>query len=255
MSRRASKRSLPLAQRTPQRWTPALIEGVVAGEAAVLGEMLREGHEESPELAARAALVRAHELTVAALERDPSSSIACRAGCSSCCSAKVVVTAPEILRIAAHLRRALDADALALLLDRVRAVDARTRGATRAQRAEMHLPCPLLEQGNCSIHQARPLHCFAWTSFDAAACERYWEAPGEQMAPPHHGTCYELTSAVIAGLGRACFESGLDGTPLELIAALRIALERPNAGERWQKQLPVFSTARDPEWLSENGFG
>ncbi|MEO7328482.1 MAG: YkgJ family cysteine cluster protein [Minicystis sp.] len=254
MSRRAPRRSLPLVKPQRQRWTPALIEGVVAGEAAVLGDVLREGTPEAPSIAASKALERAQALTGAVLERDPVSSIACQAGCSSCCSAKVVVAAPEILHIVAHLRRTLDAGALDALLERVRAVDARTRGATRAERAEMRLPCPLLEQGSCSIHEVRPLHCFAWTSFDADACERYWEAPGEQMAPPHHGDYYELTSAVLAGLGRACFESGLDGTPLELIAALRIALERPSAGERWQKQLPVFSTAGDQEWLDANGF-
>lgn len=251
MSRRAPRRSLPLAGPRRQRWTPALIEAVVAGEASVLGEVLRETQRpEAPALAALIAFSRVHDLAIAALESEPPlRPIACSAGCGSCCSAKVVVTAPEILRIAAHLREKLDEAALAALLERVRKADARTRGATRAQRAEMRLPCPLLVEGSCSIHEVRPLHCFGWTSFDAGACERYWEAPGEQLAPPHHGTLYELASAVLAGLGRACFEAGLDGTPLELIAALRIALERPNAGERWQKQLPVFATARDQEWI------
>ena len=63
--------------------------------------------------------------------------------------------------------------------------------------------------------------------------------------PPGHALSYELASAVLAGLGRACLDQGLDGHPLELVAALRIALERPNAEERWLARLPVFSQARE----------
>ena len=58
----------------------------------------------------------------------------------------------------------------------------------------------------------------------------------------------EDNNAVMAGLGWAAKERGLDATPLELIAALRVALERPNAAARWLAKLPVFATARDAEW-------
>ncbi|MFO0759284.1 MAG: YkgJ family cysteine cluster protein [Byssovorax sp.] len=250
MASRDRSRKLPVSQAPRPRWSPALIEGVVAGEAAVLGAVLARETPEATVEAAATALVRAEELAGAAIARDPGATpIACRAGCSSCCAAKVVVTAPEILRIAAHLRETRDEASLDALRERVRAIDAQTRGKTRQERAALGLRCPLLdESGSCSVHAVRPLHCLGWTSFDAAACERHWAAPGESLAPPHHDDVYELASAVLAGLGRACFEVGLDGSLLELIAALRIALERPSAGERWQKRLPVFSTAIDAEW-------
>ncbi len=42
-------------------------------------------------------------------------------------------------------------------------------------------------------------------------------------------------------------DAGRDGALLELVAALRIALDRPNAAARWDARLPVFSLARDTE--------
>jgi Fe-S-cluster containining protein len=180
--------------------------------------------------------------------------IACRRGCSTCCQAKVLVIAPEVLRIGEHLRKTKTADELNALLELVRQADTTTRGLSRAERADAHIPCPLLDaEGGCSIHDIRPLVCRSWTSFDARACEAYWQAPGDQLTPPQWPVGYELAQVMAAALGKACFDRGLDGVPLEFIAALRIVLERPTAGERWLKKLPVFMAARDAEWAAANG--
>ena len=74
----------------------------------------------------------------------PAAPIACADGCSACCYSKIVAVAPEVLRIAAHLRSTLAPDALAALVDRVRDTDARTRGLGRDDRAAARVPCPLL---------------------------------------------------------------------------------------------------------------
>ena len=68
---------------------------------------------------------------------------------------------------------------------------------------------------------------------------------------PAYVPVYELASAVLAGLGRAALDAGRDGTLLELVAALRIALDRPNAAERWRKGLHPFDPAVDAESLAE----
>lgn len=248
------KRALPLLGRT--RWTPDLLQAVAEGESRVLKPLVARGPDGAIEAAA-AASARAEELVAAATASEPPDApIACRSGCSVCCQAKVLVVAPEVFRIAAHLRATLDEEALGALLGRVRAADEKTRGLSRAARAEAHVPCPLLDaEGGCSVHPARPLVCRSWTSYDAGGCERYWEAPSERALPPQYTAGYELAQAVLAGLGKACFDAGRDGTPLELIAALRIALERPNAGERWHRRLPVLQLARDEEWLSRTSGG
>lgn len=230
------------------RWTPDLLLGVAEGESRALGKRLAEGGIEGVVRAAEEASRRAAELDRAAIARDPPPApIACADKCAACCVSKVAVVAPEILRIAEHLRRALDASAFADLLARVRAADERTRGLTRRERALAGVPCPLLDAGSCSIHAVRPLICRGWSSLDRGACERHFASRGALPVAPAHAPSYELASAVLAGLGKACNDAGLDGGALELVAALRIALERPNAADRWLRRLPVFAQARDAE--------
>jgi Fe-S-cluster containining protein len=245
------RRALPLARET--RFTPEVLAGIAEGEARIARALLDRGDTEAIVEAARQASAQADRLVGGAVEREPPSApIACRAGCPSCCTAKVLVVAPEVIRIAEHLRATRDPEALAALLERVRAASEAIRGATRAERAEAQVFCPLLEDGSCSIHPVRPLVCGGWNSTDAAACERDHQAGAMPPTAPIYAPQYELANAVLAGLGKACFDIGLDGLPLELIAALRIALERPNAAERWRRRLPVFSQARDEEWIRQN---
>jgi Fe-S-cluster containining protein len=226
------------------------------GEATALAPLVSRDPAGSIEAAAVAS-ARAEELASAAMNHEPPETpIACQRGCSTCCQAKVLVVAPEVLRMGDHLRKNKNAAEIDALLERIREADGKTRGLTRAARAEAHVSCPLLDSdGGCSIHEVRPLVCRSWTSYDAKLCEAYWQEPRGKLTPPQWPVGYELSQAVLAGLGKACLDRGLDGVPLELIAALRIVLERPNAGERWLKKLPVFLAARDAEWAEANGRG
>jgi hypothetical protein len=241
-----SKRRLPVAP-PHSRWTPDLLAAIVEGERRALGPLAGGSAEAVVEAAAQAS-GRAAELERAALAREPPPSpIACREGCSSCCVSKVVAVAPEVLRIADHLRATLAPDAFAALLGRVRAADEHTRGLGRRERAHAGVPCPLLVEDACSVHEVRPLLCRGWTSLDASACERHFADPDGAPVAPAYATGYELATAVLAGLSLAARDAGRDGALLELTAALRIALERPDAKERWLGGRPVFAGARDTE--------
>jgi Putative zinc- or iron-chelating domain len=257
-SPRRERRALPLLDDallvTSSRYTPEVLAGIALHEAAVLAPVITRDVSGAIEAVAIAS-ARTEQLVTEALQDEPPAlPIACASGCSTCCQAKVLVLAPEVLRVGAHLRQTKTTDALATLLERVREADAITRGLSRAERAEAHVFCPLLDgAGACSIHEVRPLVCRSWTSYDAQACGDYWRAPSGRLTPPQWGAGYELAQAMMAGLGKACLDRGLDGLPLEFISALRIVLERPNAGERWLKKLPVFMPARDREWAEANG--
>ncbi|MFT3776143.1 MAG: YkgJ family cysteine cluster protein [Minicystis sp.] len=247
MSRdRPRNRSLPVAP-PRSRWTPDLLAAIAEGERRALRSHFDHGEQGLIDAAA-AASDRAAELQRASLASEPPlTPVACQKGCAACCVSKVVVVAAEVIRIADHLRRTLDPDALAALVARVRAADEQTRGLTRRERAIAAVPCPLLVDDACSVHEVRPLLCRGWTSLDVSACAQHFADPAHAPVPPAHAPSYELASAVLAGLGRAAIDAGLDGSLLEFVAALRIALERENAAARWRARLPVFSTARDTE--------
>ncbi len=255
-----ARHRLPLVDDGPQiaptRYSPDVLAGIALGEASALAPLVARDVLGAIAAAEQASL-RAEHLVAAAIHHEPPHMpIACRRGCSTCCQAKVLVVAPEILRIGDFLRRTRTEEELATLLARIREIDSQTRGLSRAARADAHIPCPLLDgEGGCSIHEVRPLVCRSWTSYDERACQTYWQAPAGRKTPPQWPAGYELAQAILAGLGKACLDRGLDGVPLEFIAALRIVLERPNAGERWRKKLPVFMSARDQEWFDEHGRG
>jgi hypothetical protein len=248
------RRALPVVA-DARAWEPALTSAVAEVERQAASARLAEGTEAGAIAAAEQAAARALRLAAGELERrPPPAPIACEPGCPHCCHAKVIVFAPEALRLAAHLRAALGPGELEALRERVAATDARTRGTTRAERAELRLPCPLVDDaGSCSVHAVRPLHCIGWSSLDLAACERSLAGGAGVPSAPVYAPQYELANAIMGGLAKACFEAGLDGAPLELVAALRIALDRPNAGERWLRRLPVFSQARDAELAARLG--
>ena len=233
------------------RYTPPVLEGIADGERAALGPFFDRGEAGVVEAAAEA-LARAEALAQAARAAEPPAlPIACGPRCPSCCTAKVLVLAPEVLRLASWLRDRRSPAELAALLARVRAADAMTRGLSRIERVRRGVPCPLLDEaGSCSVHSARPVVCAAWTSLDLGACLRHFDSPDVEPPALLHTPGYEVANAVLAGLGWAAKERGLDATPLELIAALRIVLEHPDAGERWLRRLPVFDEAHDPEWIA-----
>ena len=80
------------------------------------------------------------------------------------------------------------------------------------------------------------------TSSDAAACEASYRSGWERPIPngPRHlGT----SVGVRQGLRAALAGAGLDAARLELTTALRIALETPDAAERWLAGERVFAPA------------
>ncbi len=103
--RKLPVRKLPVVART--HWTPALLTAVAEGERKALRPLFDRGPEGAIEAAASAS-ARAAELERAALAKEPPTTpIACARGCPACCVSKVAVVAPEVLRIAAHLRATL----------------------------------------------------------------------------------------------------------------------------------------------------
>jgi hypothetical protein len=82
-----------------------------------------------------------------------------------------------------------------------------------------------------------------WNSLDVELCRRHDE--GDTIVPiPYFTPQYEVTGGAHDGLWVGLDEAGLRPELLELTAALRIALETPNAASRWLAGEPIFAPAR-----------
>ena len=108
--------------------------------------------------------------------------------------------------------------------------------------------CPLLDEaGACGFYGVRPIVCAGWNALDAEGCVAHFDDRTAPLPPETHPQSNEVCLAVLGGLIGAGIDRKLDCRPLELHAALVIALADEHAGERWRKGEPVFEDAIDRE--------
>jgi hypothetical protein len=166
--------------------------------------------------------------------------LACRAGCSFCCSLMIEATAPEVLVLAARVDAMPPAQREATRA-RIRAADDRTRGLDITQRVAARIPCPLLENDRCSVYDVRPLSCRAAVSLDAAACKSSFEGTPTPVPTPR--VFLDALGASVRGLATSLARLGLPLRGYELNAALRIAIETEDAPARWAAGEDIFAPA------------
>jgi hypothetical protein len=163
---------------------------------------------------------------------------ACRKGCAWRCMLTVTTTVPEVLGIVSYLQTTLDADAVAALTARVQEAAAVRTAISAAERygdgySRVRQVCPLLVDNRCSAYPARPLTCCGWNSTSAVACEWDARSPSDRNIVHIDSMRREAGLGVQDGLKRAVTAIGCDGTPVELITALAIAVSEPDATKRW----------------------
>jgi len=172
---------------------------------------------------------------------------ACRAGCNYCCHLQVEISVPELLSLVSHITENFSQEEIESLKARVYEAERQTRGMNSYERLFARVLCPLLSDGQCSVYPARPLVCRGYNSYNWAICAQDLKYPRSWRLIPHDSAQKNIYSDVLEGLSTGLKEEGLSSELLELIAALRIALDQPDAGERWLAGEPVFQSAIAPE--------
>lgn len=173
--------------------------------------------------------------------RDAVTGLDCRKYCAHCCYKTVSVTPAEVAYLAAYVRANFKPRALAKLKARLRDLADKTRDMSPEQRGQARLPCALLVAKLCTAHPARPASCRGFNSRDRRACERSLKRRDVEI--PVYAPQYRLFAQAHMELRSGLTESGLASTHLELTAALLIALEAPDAIQRYLAGEPVFRTA------------
>jgi Fe-S-cluster containining protein len=176
-------------------------------------------------------------------QADPPPCSACKEGCDWCCHLTVGTSVPEVVRLLEYLQQNLSPEEFDALRERVRRLDDQRRERRAAGRDDAGLPCALLVNHRCTAYPVRPLMCGGFNSSDAAACERFVRSSG-QTTLSLYAPQLRLAAFVLDGMVAGLSDSGLAGERMELTAALRIALEVPDAVERFLVGEPVFAAAR-----------
>ena len=167
--------------------------------------------------------------------------LACREGCSLCCSLRVDVFAHEVFLLAHHIRRHFTAGENADVMRRLAAHAEKVLPLTPFAHATQNIACPLLQNGRCSVYAARPHSCRRHHSQDFAVCQFTYDHPTDLESPAAHDR--ELFRALTGAMQQnidAYAELGFDHTIYELGTALHDALNDPESWRRWREREPAF---------------
>lgn len=224
-------------------------EKIVDAARRLVKKALRRGYtiETLAEIFANAISLAGGILAAVRTVKGPPKQKACRAGCSYCCHLQVEVSVPEILGLVAHVTANFSKTELEALKARVRATERRVRGLNSYERLFARVLCPLLLDGKCSVYPARPLVCRGYNAYNWVICAQDLKYSRSWKLIPHDEAEKNTYSNVLDGLLAGLKEEGLPSESLELIAALRIALDHPDAGERWLAGEAVFEPATAPD--------
>lgn len=176
--------------------------------------------------------------------------VACTKGCVWCCHYQVGITAPQALHIAHNVTSGKASVPASTLIERLKALDAKTRGLVASARLKLKLSCAFLDSGACAIYAFRPFGCRGANSTDAELCRAFVE--GRADAAKSGGAWllkapYEAQRDVQDGFHAGSLDQGLRDDRLELTAGVLVALETPNAAERWLAGEDIFRAARLPQ--------
>lgn len=165
--------------------------------------------------------------------------VACHAGCSHCCSARVEAMAPEVFRIA----RELSSQSPGELNQLVQHLNAHVSLQNEAVQWNQRLKCPFLKNGLCSIYDIRPSACRKAHSLDVRKCQ----ANASEI--PQDLRIVVSVEAMAKGTSDAYGRLGFDASSHELIRAVLLTLADPSAESRWYNGDAVFAQA---DWTTIN---
>ncbi len=171
---------------------------------------------------------RCEETTTQLCQGQPE--LDCQKGCATCCTLRVLATAPEIFLIAKAIKA--NPELRTVLPDRIFAADTVTRDLDEPGRVKLRRQCPfILSAGACSIYSVRPLACRGHASYSVKDCVDAAKGLAVEIAysEPHQ----LVRSLVQNSLQSALREHNLAWGVFELNHALTIALNDDAALDHW----------------------
>jgi Fe-S-cluster containining protein len=167
----------------------------------------------------------------------------CTKGCATCCTLRVVATAPEVFLVARYLR-AVGEDLKAQGINvrqRLAAADEVTRSCSEQQRVGLRQRCPYIHKGVCVIYAVRPLACRSHISYSRKAC--FDAAAGNLDAVPNSEMHMNVRSLVQNAMQSALRDASYPWVAYELNHALSIVLDNPAAEQSWLDCQDVLAPA------------
>ena len=168
----------------------------------------------------------------------------CSKGCATCCTIRVVATAPEVFLVARYIRaKAAQLKSSGLdIQQRLAEADERTRNCSEDERVNLRRRCPYIHKGACIIYPVRPLACRSHISYNQQACVD--AAAGRADEIPYSAIHMEVRSLVQNAMQSALRAHDYPWASYELNHALSIALADDQAEQAWLSTHDVLQPAQ-----------
>lgn len=172
----------------------------------------------------------------------------CRAGCDFCCRVPLGVQAHEVFLAVDFLLKRFRPEQVTALVERARLHRDKVLAVGAAGYHSLMQACALLQDGKCTIYDARPEICRAHHSRDPRACEAYLADQSVDLEAVYIPKLRRRMFAVMLGTDHAFAESGFDSQAYDFGSALYEALTDELCAVRWARKQSAFSReCREPD--------
>lgn len=166
---------------------------------------------------------------------EESVKIACARGCAYCCHLRVEVRPHEVFVLAQHMQSTFDDTKRARLMEKLDENVRRIAPLSAEQHIRAGIPCAMLEDGACSVYDARPATCRKYHSVSVDTCrDAYNDTSAPLTGPLEHKHLRLAGNATALGFAKGLEEAGLNADMVELQFALKLALESGKPEKRYR---------------------
>jgi hypothetical protein len=194
--------------------------------------------------AARAQTIRMYG-RLAALQADVIARtgvpVACARGCHYCCHLRVEIRPYEAFVIAHHIETRFTPAQRARTVERIERTLDRVTPLSADAHVRAGIPCALLEDGACSVYEARPATCRKYYSVSVTTCrDAFTDTAAPLTGDLEDEQVRRAGNAVALGYAQGMEDAGLDAGRYELHHAVYRALTDPKAAKRYRHGKRAF---------------
>lgn len=171
--------------------------------------------------------------SIVALAERQNLGVACHKGCQWCCHQAVYANSYELHFLSEKIKTRFASEKILKWVEIAETKFAATSVMNEEELAKFKAPCPLLEDGACSVYEARPMACRIYLSTRLETCLEFYHHPeNEQNYPALIDFPLRAGRMMNEGFMAALKGHGIETAEFRLEEGLRIVLknEQPNFG-------------------------
>jgi len=164
--------------------------------------------------------------SIVALAERQKIPVACHKGCQWCCHQAVYANSYELHFLSEKIKVSFSPENISKLLEAAEMKSAVTSLMNEESVARYKNPCPLLENGACTVYEARPMACRIYLSTKLETCLEFYRHPDNELNyPALIDFPLKAGRMMNEGFMAALKEFGIETAEFRLEEGLRIVLK------------------------------